>query len=512
LARKKSENTLRIRNEKLGIRNEIKCPFRDKILVEKNPTIKSNPVGMKYKSYIFNVTILVMMLLLIVGCATFYKKTQDVQSAISSGNFEQANKLLEKDKKWAENNHRVLYYMNRGVVLFMLGEYEKSNQYFNKADFYYEDYTKKFGYEALALVTNPMTKPYKPEDFEVIMVHFYKALNFIGMNNYESALVECRRVNIRLQQFNEKYKENKNKYTRDAFAHNLMGIIYQAAGDYNNAFIAYRNALEIYENDYKELFGTEIPKQLKIDLMNSAQKMGFRNEVTFYEKKFGFKAEESPANTGDLVFFWMNGFGPVKSEWAFNFTNMGIKGDALMFGNNELGITFPLYIGGKPAKEQAAFKNLSVIRLAMPKYMERKPLAQQAVLKTSKGSYPLELAENINAIAFQSLKDRMLREVGSSLLRFATKKVLEELSRKQDDNLGSIISIVNAATEKADTRNWQSLPYSISYTRAALPEGEQKIQVFQTGSGFNSTNDMSVSIRKGKTTFKVFHQLASRNF
>ena len=51
------------------------------------------------------------------------------------------------------------------------------------------------------------------------MVHYYKALNFIYLKDYEGALIEARRVNILLNQFNEKYKENKNKYTRDAFSH-----------------------------------------------------------------------------------------------------------------------------------------------------------------------------------------------------------------------------------------------------------------------------------------------------
>jgi len=450
-----------------------------------------------------------IIILVVTGCATFYKKTQAVQASIASGNFEQAKKLLDKDKKWAKNNHKVLYYMNQGMVLFMLGEYVESNKFFNKADFYYEDYGKNVGYEVLALVTNPMTKPYKPEDFEVIMVHFYKAMNFIAMNNYESALVECRRINIRLQQFNEKYKENKNKYARDAFAHNLMGIIYQATGDFNNAFIAYRNALDIYESDYQQLFDMKVPKQLKMDLMYAAQQMGFTNELRYYENKFGLKAESPPTNTGDLVFFWMNGFGPVKSEWGLTFTNLGIKGETVLFGNDELGITFPLFIGNNSAREKAAFKNLSIIRIAIPKYSERKPVAQQAILRTSRGNFQLEMAENVNAIAFQSLKDRMLREIGTSLLRFATKKVMEEVGRKQDGNVGTVISIVNAVTEKADTRNWQSLPYSISYTRVALPEGQQKISINQTGSRFNETNNLNISIKKGNTTFKVFHQLAS---
>jgi len=448
---------------------------------------------------------------LIAGCATFYNKTQSVQKSISSGNFEQAKKLLDKDKKWASNNHKVLYFMNQGMVHFNLGDYKKSNEYLNMADLYYEDYRKNFGYEALALVTNPMTKPYKPEDFEVIMVHFYKAMNFIGLNNYESALVECRRINLRLLQFNENYKENKNKYARDAFAHNLMGIIYQATGDYNNAFIAYRNSLEIYESDYTELFGTKAPKQLKIDLINSARKMGFHNEVIFYENKFGFKAEETPSNTGDLVFFWMNGFGPVKSEWGINFTNMGVKGDAVLFGNDELGFTFPLVISNRSSAEKAAFSKLSVIRIAIPKYLERKPVAQQAILTTSKGNIQLELAQDINAIAFQCLQDRMAREIGNTLLRFATKKVVEELARSQNKNAGTIVNLVNAMTEKADTRNWQSLPYSISYARVALPEGNHDVQIVQTGARFNQTDKINVPVKNGKTTFKVYHLLASRD-
>jgi hypothetical protein len=401
--------------------------------------------------------------------------------------------------------------MNRGTVLFMLGQYEQSNSFLNKADLYYEDYSKQIGYEALALVTNPMSKPYKPEDFEVIMVHFYKAMNFLAMNNYESALVECRRINLRLQQFNQKYKENKNIYARDAFAHNLMGIIYQAAGDYNNAFIAYRNALEIYENEYSNLFSTQTPTQLKLDLLNTAKLMGFSSELDFYEKKFGLKAEPNPQNTGDLIFIWLNGFGPIKAEWGVTFSNMGVKGDAVVFANNELGLSFPLFIGGNSATEKAAFKNLSVVRIAMPKYVERKPIAQQAILKTQNKNYKIELAENINAIAFQSLKDRMLRKIGNTLLRFATKKVNEGITKSQNKSAGAIVGIANAITEKADTRNWQSLPYSISYTRATLPEGEQKITLAQTGKGLNTTDELNINIRKGKTTFKIYHQLATNN-
>ena len=42
-------------------------------------------------------------------------------------------------------------------------------------------------------------------------------MNYLQMNNMEDALVEVRKINIRLQQLNDKYPDHKNRYQRDAF-------------------------------------------------------------------------------------------------------------------------------------------------------------------------------------------------------------------------------------------------------------------------------------------------------
>jgi hypothetical protein len=49
--------------------------------------------------------------------------------------------------------------------------------------------------------------------------------------------------------------------------------------------------------------------------------------------------------------------------------------------------------------------------------------------------------------------------------------------RQNKDTQGAALaaSIYSVASEQADTRNWQLLPYSISYTRISLDSGEQKI-------------------------------------
>ncbi|WP_430817727.1 COG3014 family protein [Carboxylicivirga sp. RSCT41] len=450
----------------------------------------------------------ILLLFTLLGCATYYEQNIKLQNLITSGQFEAADKVLANDNKGAEGKNRFLYFCNRGVVCFMNGQYELSNSYFNKADYYAEDFSKSFGNEALALVTNPMVKPYRPEDFESVLVHFYKALNYIYLKDYEGALVECRRVNIVLQQLNDKYKKNKNKYSRDAFAHCMMGLIYEAAGNANDAFIAYRNALEIYEEDYKELFGLDVPEQLKNDLMRTAHQLGFGSELDFYENKFGYTYEPEDPDKGHLVFFWLNGFGPVKDEWSINFTNTGYNDGWVTLANEEHGLTFPIYIGNKSSSDQAAFKNMSFLRVAFPKYSERKPIFTQAHIAANGERYLIEMGENVNAVAFQCLNDRMVREMAAGIARLATKKALEEVARNENENLGTIVSIVNAMTEKADTRNWQSLPYSISYCRVPLDEGMNSVQLNTSGRMENSV-PFNFEIKKNQTTFFAFHNLES---
>jgi hypothetical protein len=291
-----------------------------------------------------------------------------------------------------------------------------------------------------------------------------------------------------------------------------MGMIYEAAGDYNNAFIAYRNALEVYETDYKELFNLEPPLQLKEDLLRTAKKTGFEDKVSFYERKFNMQSPRSlKKDQGELVIFWLNGMGPVKEEWQITISNYGISNGVVALGNQEMGLHYTYSASTLSSRERAAFKDLSFLRVAFPRYRERFPVFSGGRATINGETIPFEQAQNINKIAFQSLKDRMVRELGNSLLRLATKRAMEELAANENENLGTIVSIINAMTEKADTRNWQSLPYSVSYARIPLPAGQQTIDL--SFSGRNSVNDqITVNIQPGKTSFFTYHTMTSTSF
>lgn len=452
----------------------------------------------------------ILCLCLSAGCATWYKRTAEFQSAITKGDFEEAEKILNKDSKQATGKNKILYYLNKGYVEFMLGHPEASNAAFETAENLTDERSKNLLTEAAVLVSNPEIRPYQPEDFELIMINFYKAMNYLQMNNMEGALIEVRKINIKLNQLNDKYPDHKNRYQRDAFAQLLMGLIYDASKDYNNAFIAYRNAYDTYQSDYLKNFGISAPPQLKEDLMRTAYQCGFTSELKEYEKTFGktYVYQQPPAD-GQLIFFWLNGMGPYKAEWGLTFTKINRGDGAVVFHNEEMGLTFPFFFGpGFSNDDRNSIGNIKILRVVFPKYVERPPYYSQAVVHYQNTSYRLEMAENINEIAFKSLHDRMLREFSNSLLRLAAKQGIQYAVSKENEWLGLAVGITNALTEKADTRNWQTLPYSISYSRIPLNSTDNKMNLeLIPGKGPKQVKTIDITGVKNKTKFFIYSSL-----
>ncbi len=452
---------------------------------------------------------ILIILLITAGCATYYQRNIKFQELFIQGKIEDAEKELKKNKRAAKDKNRLLYYLQNGVVSHILGKYEESNNFFEDAYIFTEDLQKNYAAEAFSLLYNPEVLPYRGEDFERVLIHYYKALNYLRLNKLEEAQVECRRINIILNQLNDKYSKHKNRYKSDAFALNLMGIIFEASGDYNNAFISYRNAYEAYEEVYRPLFGVATPLQLKKDLLRSAYQNGFTDELKKYEKSFGMQYSHNEQEGGELVFFWNNGLGPVKGEWSINFFIVRGKGGMVTFVNEEMGLSFPFFLEGSDSS--LTLGDLKFVRIAFPKYLERKPYFRNAELVASGKRYPLELAQDINGIAFKTLEDRMTRELATSLLRLALKQASEKAVRQKNENLGALLSIANALSEKADTRNWQTLPYSISYARIPLPEGKNTVELksYSPRKSRENSEIFYLEIKKSKTLFYMFHDLES---
>ena len=440
--------------------------------------------------------------------ATYYQKQAKFHQLFLNSRLEEAEALLAKDKRATRRKTRLLYYLNRGTVAHLRGQYETSNDFFEQAYLTHQDFLAKPLDEALAFIINPTVTDYRGEDHEVLLLHYYKALNFLQLGQRNAALVECRRLNIKLHQLGDRYS-SVEKYRRDAFVHTLMGLVYQANHEYNNAFIAYRNAVEIYQEDYQRLFGLPVPEQLKRDLVYTAYKTGLHDQVDHYQQMFNLAYNPAAeAVQGDVVVLWNNGLGPVKEEWDINFVLVHGAGGVVTFSNEELGLCFPFPLPNN--NESGGLSDLKFLRVAFPKYRERLLTYDRAVVHLPNGhQQALEVLEDVNAIAFQVLQQRMVWELGKSLLRTATKKATEHLIRQQNQVLGAIVGGINFVTEKADTRNWQTLPHSIYYTRLRLPAGTHQV-TFEAAAGplpyvEQQRQTLHLQVSRGQTVFQLVH-------
>jgi hypothetical protein len=343
------------------------------------------------------------------------------------------------------------------------------------------------------------------------MLLYYKALNYVKQSNFEDALVECRRLNIRLQQLSDRYSGDQ-KYREDAFIHLMMGVIYEAGKDYNNAFIAYRNAYNIYTGSFGLMFNLGAPEQLKTDMLRTAWLSGMIDEFNAYKDEFGMADYKYEINNDpELVFFWHNGLSPIKAEWGLNFV-VNRRDDWIYFNNEKMSMVFPFHLKDYNDNEKQRLGNLEIFRVAFPKYIERPVYFNQAELVIDNKKISLQKAEDVNAIAFKCLQERMNLELSKALIRLALKKATESEVKKTDKALGSVVGMINAFTEKADTRNWQTLPHEIFYCRVPLKKGSNKVTLHLgvPGKAEAESFDFEYNAREGQTLFHTFTSLESK--
>ena len=388
-----------------------------------------------------------------------------------------------------------MYDFDRAMTLHLAGRYEESNMYLEKAEIKIDElFTKSITSEAGAMLTNDNLLPYEGENFEKVMVNVFAALNYVYMGKWDDALVEARKVDHKLNVFNDKYDE-KNVYKEDAYARYLTGILYEAKKELNDAFIAYRKAFDVYEEYYRD-YGTPMPPTLPQDLLRTSEALGMTVEHSSYREKFPhvkWISQKEFDELGELIFFSYNGRSPVKEDYF---------------------ITVPVH--DKNGKT-------SFFRMALPKF---KPLlnniAYTNVTLTGPGEGSISqeafLVEDITAIAKKNLEDRIVRITAKAAARAISKFLLSRKIKKKAQNnpLASILAdigttIYSFVSEQSDKRSWRTLPDQIMMVRVAIPPGPYTVAVeyYSAGRNLLHRKEYRVTINSGEKKFLNYRFLGA---
>src|SRR5690606_3525626 len=107
-----------------------------------------------------------------------------------------------------------------------------------------------------------------------------------------------------------------NIYRDDAFARWLSGKLAETQGDYeglNDAKIDYMKALQIYEADYAQRYGTPVPQVVIEDALRTLKALGadFADELQALQARYpSVQFPEPNPELGEVVLLHMAGEAP----------------------------------------------------------------------------------------------------------------------------------------------------------------------------------------------------------
>ncbi|PSW21129.1 hypothetical protein C9I98_04040 [Photobacterium sanctipauli] len=334
--------------------------------------------------------------------------------------------------------------------------------------------------QAGSLLTNDNMITYKPADYELGFLHLYLSLNYLQQRDLEGALVEVRRAN-QVQEAAKREREAElgraeQEARRKGLDQNLgavlarypdvgadlgnvqngylfyfSGVLYEADGDLNSAYIDYKRALAVAPDN---VFVADTVLRL-------ATRMGMTDDLKQLEARYG-KYQAPSRNQGRVVIFDEQGVVAAKDSWRLPLWLYDRHGNGAVYN-----LALPYY-GNTVAPRFSPLK------------MDNQPLSSSNL-------------SNINGMAQYSLSEELPVIVLRRALRVLAKDQVRQSASRGADDVGNVLAnIFNTLTEQPDTRSWQTLPAKVDVSHQMLAPGKHAV----TWNG----HQVDVDVVAGRTT------------
>lgn len=459
---------------------------------------------------------------LLAACGPSVNRYLLIEQSLAAGDAKQADTIVQQAESAYGSKSRLLYGMDRGMTLQLAGDYQQSNAVLEQAEEEVDRlYTRTVRSETAAFLTNDNALPYEGDAYEHVMINVIKALNYAAQGQLQEALVEARRIDHRLNVLTDSAKD-KNGYHEDGFARYLTGMLYEAAGDVNNAFIAYRKAYEAYEA-MRGWARTPAPAQLRADLLRTADALHLTNEFEEYRRLFPDTVWQSYPEQADLAqVIWIsyNGRAPRKED---RFLDLPISLDALQLVLLNRGFSQSSRHQNRAVDSVLYGLSGRVVRVALPRLVTQKTQvsSEQLTLVSEAGrqiTVRSEVGQNISALAEKSFSDRLPGITVKALARAAVKFTMAEGATRGAQHaagkdaapwVGLIVGLLTKGlaviSEEADKRSWQTLPDEIHVARAWVAPGQYRVSVLLSGRGESPSKESGrvLSLAPGQSTVLI---------
>lgn len=445
-------------------------------------------------------------LLFLGSCAsTVTQQSQyvDADALVAQRDFAGAGQVIEESKESSyKEKDRVLYYLDTGMLYHFSGEYEKSNAALSEAERGIEElYTKSISKAVTSGVLNDNALDYPGEDYEDIYLNIFKALNYIALEDRESAQVEIRRVHIKLNILEDKYRElveeynsssdaegeipaRETRFYNSALARYLGLLLYRAEGASDDARIELQEIKEAYREQAQlyDFAQPALPEQFERENLAHLSVLAFtglsprKMAETFYlDTGDGVVSITSVSEQEGYVdevmgfnFLVMPGIEPGM-HFKFQYPRMDLQGSRV---DRVL-----LVVNGFPVKEVPLFEDVETI--AREIFLIRQPLViGRTILRTVAKGVLKEAGK-------QAVQDQMSDDAGGAILGAL---------------IGIAADVAVDASENADLRISRYFPAFSRALDLPLPPGKHTVQLeYYNGSDLIYRDNIGlVDLQKGR--------------
>lgn len=460
----------------------------------------------------------------LVGCAVFgpsgtgpegmTRYDTDLRSLARAGDFDRALELTEEGEGGAGDD--LLRVLHRAALLRYAGEYVESNRLLQEAELEIDDrYTRSVSRAAASLLTNDRVLAYRPPRIERLMIHYYGALNYLSLEDPEEAAVEARRLAALLDGTEDMEFDPREMRTRRVLRY-FTGVVFEAAGEWNDADVAYRNAWIGWDPTAPPIDPDTVPRGSELARALSAitparldrdtpagrdsaeillvVETGFiahRIEravaVPIYRRDrdaFDSGDEDEKYDAGLCVAARVLGGSYVGPRAANCATPSGSSLFIVTAAWPALRRTGDRVMGGRMTVRDATAPNPTPVVAAVATADAAAEGPGGAGLVDAAASFrvdsaSLRLTLDLSAAYEAEFDEKLGGMVAKAVARAAAKYVVvdaaKKAAKKEDKTLGDVVGVVGnlaaIASEHADLRSWHLLPGALRIARIRVPAG-----------------------------------------
>jgi len=425
---------------------------------------------------------------LLAGCGTVFggmdlapsglpRAEEDLRGLLAGGKAATAYDRVTGEESPAPDDD-VLRLLYAGTAAYYAGHYEEGGRFLDLAAGIADDRaTRSVSREALSFMTNDRVLPYMPPRTERLMLHVYGALTFLGGGQPYEAAVEARRISALLDGWQDGAPDDVPR--TDRFFRYFAGAVFEAAGEYNDAGVAYRRAGTL-EGDLLAPPGDSAEIVVVVERGFVAHRV---EQNVIIAIPGGHVASLTDGGVGERLLSATQVSLAVLAIAAYQGQQVRYTGD---------GYRRPLqfdpwgddcrHAGWDATCEND--ENPYLLRIAWPVYRSDGARPETAALAGSPPLVALQSLDVSDAVVadFDATRAELIaRTVARAATKLVVTKTVERKVGEREKVAGQILGILanigTLVTERADTRSWHLLPGHLTMLRVRVPPGQHSLSL-----------------------------------